>query len=104
MDWLMIGQTFGVPVVLLAALLFGGAKAARWIAENMLKPITQRHLGFLDRIEAMIARQTDVFETMNAQQTKIIRQLLEQRKLLEQQHEQVVREITTRQPDDNGRR
>lgn len=46
--WLRVGERFGVPVALCAVLLFAGWVCLQWTANNVLLPLTSRHLKFLD--------------------------------------------------------
>lgn len=46
--WLRVGERFGVPVALCTVLLFAGWGSLSWTANNVLLPLTSRHIKFLD--------------------------------------------------------
>ena len=68
-DWLTIIDRLGLPVVALIAIGYGLHNSARWLGNNILMPIHQRHLIFLDRLEAGISR---IVDTQHDQSSQII--------------------------------
>lgn len=68
-DWLTIIDRLGLPVVALIAIGYGLHNSARWLGNNILMPIHQRHLVFLDRLEAGISR---IVDTQHDQSSQII--------------------------------
>jgi hypothetical protein len=68
-DWLTIIDRLGLPCVALIAIGYGLYNSARWLGNNILMPIHQRHLVFLDRLEAGISR---IVETQHDQSSQII--------------------------------
>ncbi len=64
MDWMRFMEQTPLPV----ALVLGGAwmlhQAALWIARRILEPLVERHLGFLDGLEAFLNRMTQSQETL----------------------------------------
>ena len=53
-DWPNLIDKLGVPVAALAAIGYSIYSTIRWIGNNILMPIHQRHLLFLDRLETSI--------------------------------------------------
>ena len=68
-DWLTIIDRLGLPCVALIAIGYGLHNSARWLGNNILMPIHQRHLVFLDRLEAGLNR---IVETQHDQSSQII--------------------------------
>ena len=68
-DWLTIIDRLGLPVVALITIGYGLHNSARWLGNNILMPIHQRHLIFLDRLEAGISR---IVDTQHDQSSQII--------------------------------
>lgn len=68
-DWLTIIDRLGLPCVALIAIGYGLHNSARWLGNNILMPIHQRHLVFLDRLEAGISR---IVDTQHDQSSQII--------------------------------
>jgi len=68
-DWLTIIDRLGLPVVALIAIGYGIHNSARWLGNDILMPIHQRHLIFLDRLEAGISR---IVDTQHDQSSQII--------------------------------
>lgn len=46
--WLRVGERFGVPVALCSVLIFAAWASLSWTANNVLLPLTSRHIKFLD--------------------------------------------------------
>ncbi|MGH7179153.1 MAG: hypothetical protein ACREJC_17375, partial [Tepidisphaeraceae bacterium] len=58
MDLPTLIQTFGLPIGLLLALLFAFWRISNWLAVNVVKPLTDRHILFLDRVESLLVSQS----------------------------------------------
>lgn len=54
----------GLPTLLLLLLCFGLWKSARWIGEQVLRPVVAAHLEFLRTMKAALGRQTTILERM----------------------------------------
>jgi hypothetical protein len=72
MDWVSLIQTLGLPTALLLLILLALGRAGVWAANNLVKPLVDKHIEFLDKaIEAndTIARSqaeiTKALMTMN---------------------------------------
>lgn len=53
-QWTNAAGTLGVPAVILAAMGFAGWKAAWWFANEVIKPVSTRHITFLDTLERLV--------------------------------------------------
>jgi hypothetical protein len=63
MDWTQMAAQFGLPVALLAALVWGLWQAAVWSAENVVRPIVAAHQQYLKATQAQGTRiATDLAE------------------------------------------
>jgi hypothetical protein len=49
MDWQNLLQNLGLPVTLLFAVLLALWKALVWSGTNLIKPLADKHIEFLDR-------------------------------------------------------
>lgn len=54
MDWISLAQNLGIPVTCLAALAFAVWKSLVWLGMNVVKPVADRHIKFLDAVETAI--------------------------------------------------
>lgn len=68
--WLIFLERFGLPVALLAVILYGMFKAARWIAPRIDKLIG-RHEELLDTLEGELTRNSDVLAQLGANQAQL---------------------------------
>lgn len=72
MDWMRILEQTPLPV----AMVLGGAwmlrQAAVWIAERILGPLLERHLGFLDGLEDFLRRMTQSQETLLLELRRVV--------------------------------
>lgn len=68
-DWPNLIDKLGVPVAALAAIGYAIYSTIRWIGNNILIPIHQRHLVFLDRLETSIDK---ICQTQVDQNSQII--------------------------------
>lgn len=60
MDWLQLFQTIGIPTLFLAGALWVMARLQHWLMLNVVKPWTDRHLLFVDRLERSTTEYTIV--------------------------------------------
>lgn len=51
MNWTDLVEKMGLPGVLLGVLIYGLWKSCGWIAQNILVPLTNRHMFFLEKLE-----------------------------------------------------
>ena len=80
-------QTFGLPVGLLIALLAALWRGCHWLASEILRPVTARHLQFLDAVDVALKQMNDnvghltrSVETVAAEQRNI-RELIDERSI-----------------------
>lgn len=66
-DWLSLIEKLGLPVVALVSIGYALYNSCRWIGTNILLPIHNRHLVFLDRLETGIEKIVDVQHNQNSQ-------------------------------------
>lgn len=64
--WFSVAKTFGVPTVILAALMFAGYRACSWTADNIFLPALQAHTKVLDEIGSTQKQIVNVQEKQNA--------------------------------------
>lgn len=65
MEWFEIAKTFGLPVTLLLILLFGVMRTVKWLATNIVKPAFDRHMKFLDQVEANLVESEETLKQMS---------------------------------------
>lgn len=51
MDWILVAEKIGLPGFIIILLLFGLWKSLAWAGSNILIPITERHIYFLEKLE-----------------------------------------------------
>ena len=66
-DWPNLIDKLGVPVAALAAIGYAIYSTIKWIGNNILIPIHQRHLLFLDRLETSIEKICNTQVDQNSQ-------------------------------------
>jgi hypothetical protein len=66
-DWLNLIDKLGLPVVALVAIGYALYNSCKWIGTNILLPIHNRHLIFLERLELGIEKIVDVQHNQNSQ-------------------------------------
>lgn len=104
--WLGVIQNFGITAVCLAFLAIAVWRIAIWVLNNVLKPLTDRHIKFLDDLstamqaqvaamQAMATHQASIVkncEDMIERQQEIIKYLLSQERMLLKQEEIAARQ------------
>ncbi len=75
MDFLNLAQNLGVAVACLVALGLAVWRALVFIGINILKPLTERHIAFLDRLQEVIEKQTQVVDRLVSDHKSITDQL-----------------------------
>lgn len=56
-----VGAQSAVAAVLLGTAIY----TARWFAQNIAKPLTERHMKFTDEVENNTRQQTKILESLN---------------------------------------
>lgn len=73
-QWASAAGTIGVPAVILAAMGFAAWKAGWWMATEVIKPVSTRHIEFLNTLEAVVDRiatsSSSLCDQMNKQSEK----------------------------------
>ena len=87
MDFTKIATEFGVSVALMVVFLFAAYRAGSWIAINVVKPLADRHLVFIERIEKVQGEQALTLHeiaTGKEKQAELEQQVIMQLKVLHQ--------------------
>lgn len=79
MDWIQVASQFGVPTFLLSLVCYGGFLAYKDLIKPTVQTITDRHLSFLDRVEAAMTRCFDINRS-NSEAIEKIADAMEQRR------------------------
>lgn len=66
-DWLTIIEKLGLPVAALVGLSYGVFQTLKWFGNNIVMPLHQRHLLFLDRLEGSIDKICSTQADQNSQ-------------------------------------
>lgn len=72
MDWVSVATNLGIPAVCLLALGAGVWKVMTWLGQNIVKPVADRHVKFLDDLSTAIATQTQAQTSMGTQLSEIV--------------------------------
>lgn len=59
-DWLNIVEKFGVPMGILATFAYFVAQSVKWFGYNVVLPMKDRHMSFLDKMECCLDKITDL--------------------------------------------
>ena len=66
-DWITIIEKLGLPVAALVGLSYGVFQTLKWFGHNIVMPLHQRHLLFLDRLENSIDKICSTQADQNSQ-------------------------------------
>lgn len=59
-DWVSIIEKFGIPMGILAAFAYFVAQGIKWFGCNVVLPMKDRHMSFLDHMEHCLDKITDL--------------------------------------------
>lgn len=71
MSFVELIQTIGFPAAGLVFIAYGLWKGGKWIGTTLLKPIADRHIAFVDKVEAVVENQAQAILTSNVNILKI---------------------------------
>lgn len=71
-QFLQIINTVGIPVGILVAFSIAIWRSLIWLAENVAKPVTIKHIEFIEEVKATIMAVADVVKDVRNNQDKII--------------------------------
>jgi len=71
MELIQIAKEFGIPVAFLVFICGAIWKISSWLGENVVKPMTERHIKFVDKIENSILEQTKNLEALTKESAKV---------------------------------
>lgn len=57
MGWAEVAERLGLPAALLMVVLAAAGRACAWVGREVVVPLRDRHLAFLDRTERLLAGQ-----------------------------------------------
>ena len=72
MDLLQIAERFGIPFAVLVAVGYATWRGARWFGVEVAKPLTERHLKFLDAQEQCLDKMCDTLSAVESTQRQIV--------------------------------
>lgn len=75
MDYLQLFQTLVLPLLFLAGVLAMLLMAGRWLILHVVRPWTERHLSFVDRMQQATTEHTIVLAAMLKAQEQHVRVL-----------------------------
>lgn len=81
-DIVTLIERFGVPITFLAFFVFCVYKGGGWLGTSILLPLHQRHMLFIDRLEAGIGEVTKA----QSESMRVLSLILQQTKELEALH------------------
>lgn len=59
-DWISIADKFGIPMGILAAFAYFVGQSIKWFGSNVVVPMKDRHMSFLDNMENCLDKITDL--------------------------------------------
>jgi hypothetical protein len=60
--WVSGIKQLGLPTILLILLGFGAYNAAAWLGENVIKPLTERQIEFINQVDKSVEKITNIIE------------------------------------------
>jgi hypothetical protein len=73
MDWMEIVKQLGLPVCIIMAGGFGLWRTVQWGAANIVKPLIDRHIKFLDRLESFMSDTGGALQKVSDNQESLAR-------------------------------
>jgi len=83
LSWLQILEKFGLPMIILAFFAYFVAKSVKWLGDNVIMSLQQRHIAFLDKIESQMSEIKASHEELRAAQLETHQTLEEMVDVLE---------------------
>ncbi len=71
-DFIGTVERFGVPVIILAAFSYFVAGSIKWLGNNVIMTLQNRHMAFLDKIEERMSSIDSFHESIKATQEEIM--------------------------------
>lgn len=71
MDWFSIMANYGVAIACLVALGLAVWRAMIYLTTNIIKPLVDRHLKFLDELSTALSAQSQALLTMSLRMDQI---------------------------------
>src|SRR5262245_32583467 len=90
-------QNFGFPVALLAVIFIALSRASVWFGKEIVKPLADRHVKFLDELSAGMANQSQAMQTMSIQQTRhweFIKEIMDKLEIMMERQDTIVRHLS----------
>lgn len=72
MDFLNLAMNFGVAVACLVSLSLAVWRALVFIGSNVFRPLVERHVAFLDKLQVALEKQTQVVDRLVGDHEAII--------------------------------
>lgn len=73
--WITAVKQLGLPTVLLVLLGVGIYNASIWLGENVLKPLTERQIEFINQVDKSVQKITTIVEEHQKNNGVIAREL-----------------------------
>lgn len=73
--WVFTVKQLGLPTVLLLVLVYGVYQSATWFGANILIPLTERQLVFINQVDESVKRITQIVEEHQKNNGLIAREL-----------------------------
>ena len=72
MDWGEIAKNFGFPALCLVALAAAVWRVLWWVGQNVVLPLVQRQIKFIDDLTTALKNIGSALETMGASQARVM--------------------------------
>lgn len=73
--WLRIFERLGLPVAILCFLGYGGWVGARWLGTEIIVPMFNRQMEFIDKVETSVDEVAKAAAAANADRNEMVHQL-----------------------------
>jgi len=60
--WMNVIKQLGLPTMLLLVLVYGAWEGATWFGTNILVPLTERQIIFINQVDESVKKITDIVE------------------------------------------
>lgn len=73
--WIAAVKQLGLPTILLMLIGFGTYNASVWLGQNVLKPLTERQIEFINQVDKSVEKITIIIEDHQKNNGLIAREL-----------------------------
>jgi hypothetical protein len=79
-EWITLVEKLGVPFSMMFAMAIVGYKAIAWFGQQVVVPLKDRHIDFIDELKILVSKIVDSQVTLDSKVTRIFDKIESQAK------------------------